>query len=262
MINDQLTGKRVLITGSSNGLGFAMARALGLKGATVLIVARHAIDLDKALKDLKDQQIDANALEMDVRSEPSIMNAVKWVEKQWGTLDMLINNAGIGMRTVNPHFLTEPKPFFEVSATGFRDLIDTNLTGYFMVAKAFVPFFTKQKKGKIVNISMNHETMKRKGFIPYGPSRAGAESLSLIMAEDLRDYQIDVNMLLPGGATETGMVPEEFKQSLPKDFKILSPDIMAEPIVFLASDESDGITGQRIIATQFNDWKKNRFNTN
>jgi gluconate 5-dehydrogenase len=149
-----------------------------------------------------------------------------------------------------------------VSATGFRDLIDTNLTGYFLVAKAFVPFFTKQKKGKIVNINMNHETMKRKGFIPYGPSRAGAESLSLIMAEDLKDFQIDVNMLLPGGATETGMVPEEFKQSLPNDFKILSPDIMAEPIVFLASDESDGITGQRIIATQFDDWKRNHFNTN
>jgi gluconate 5-dehydrogenase len=262
MTNDKLTGKRVLITGSSSGLGFAMARALGLNGASVLIVARHANSLDKALKDLKDQQIDAYALEMDVRSESSVMNAVKWVEKQWGTLDMLVNNAGIGMRTVNPHFLTEPKPFFEVSATGFRDLIDTNLTGYFLVAKAFVPFFTKQKKGKIVNISMNHETMKRKGFIPYGPSRAGAESLSLIMAEDLKDFQIDVNMLLPGGATETGMVPEEFKQSLPNDFKILSPDIMAEPIVFLASDESDGITGQRIIATQFNDWKRNHFNTN
>ena len=262
MTNNQLTGKRVLITGSSNGLGFAMSRALGLNGATVLIVARHANNLDKALKDLKDRQIDAYALEMDVRSESSIMNAVKWVEKQWGTLDMLINNAGIGMRTVNPHFLTEPKPFFEVSATGFRDLIDTNLTGYFLVAKAFVPFFIKQKKGKIVNISMNHETMKRKGFIPYGPSRAGAESLSLIMAEDLKDYQIDVNMLLPGGATETGMVPDEFKQSMPKDFKILSPDIMTEPIVFLASDESDGITGQRIIATQFNDWKRNHFKAN
>jgi gluconate 5-dehydrogenase len=67
-----------------------------------------------------------------------------------------------------------------VSATGFRDLIDTNLTGYFLVAKAFVPFFTKQKKGKIVNINMNHETMKRKGFIPYGPSRAGQNPYHLL----------------------------------------------------------------------------------
>jgi len=256
MINYQLRGKRILITGASSGLGFAMAKALGLNGASLLITARNLNRLDNALKELKDLQIDAYSLEMDVRSEQSIMNSVLWVEKHFGTLDLLVNNAGIGMRTVNPHFLTEPKPFFEVSGSGFRDLIETNLTGYFLVAKAFVPFFINQKKGKIINISMNHETMKRKGFIPYGPSRAGAESLSLIMAEDLKDYQIDVNMLLPGGATETGMIPDEFKRSLPKNFKLLSPDIMAEPIVFLAGDKSNGITGQRIIASQFNDWKQ------
>lgn len=262
MINDQLKGKRVLITGASSGLGFAIAKALGLNGASLLITARNLDKLDNSLKELKEIQIDAYSLEMDVRSEQSIMNSVQWIEKHWGTLDLLINNAGIGMRTVNPYFLTEPKPFFEVSGTGFRDLIETNLTGYFLVAKAFVPFFIRQEKGKITNITMNHETMKRKGFIPYGPSRAGAESLSLIMAEDLRDYQIDVNMLLPGGATETGMIPDEFKHSLPKNFKLLSPDIMAEPIVFLAGDESNGITGQRIIASQFNDWKQNLARTN
>ncbi len=261
MINDQLRGKRVLITGASSGLGFAMAKALGLHGASVIITARTLNKLDKALKELKDAQIDVYSIKMDVRSEQSIMNSVLWVEKHWGTLDMLINNAGIGMRTVNPQFLTEPKPFFEVSGTGFRDLIETNLTGYFLVAKAFVPFFIKQKRGKITNITMNHETMKRKGFIPYGPSWSGAESLSLIMAEDLRDYKIEVNMILPGRATETGMIPDEFKHSLPKNFKLLSPDIMAEPIVFLASDESNGITGQRINASQFNDWKQNLVRT-
>jgi len=262
MINNQLKGKSIIITGASSGLGYAMAKALCLSGASVIITSRTSDKLKKALKSLKDLQIDAYSIEMDVRSEPSIMNAVHWVEKHWGKLDMLINNAGIGMRTVNPFFLTSPKPFFEVTTAGFRDLIDTNLTGYFLVTKAFMPFFIYQKKGKITNISMNHETMKKKGFIPYGPSRAGAESLSLIMAEDLRDYQIDVNMLLPGGATETGMIPDEFKHSPPKNFKLLSPDIMAEPIVFLAGNESNGITGQRIIASQFNDWKQNLARTN
>ncbi len=257
MINKQLTAKKILITGASSGLGFAMAKALGLSGASI-IIASHTVDrLNKALLALKDLKVDVCSIEMDVRSEPSIMNAAQWVEKHWGDLDMLINNAGIGMKTVNSRFLTDPKPFFDVSTNGFRDLIDTNLTGYFLVAKAFVPFFIRQKKGKIVNISMNHETMKRKGFIPYGPSRAGAESLSLIMAEDLKDYQIDVNILLPGGATETGMIPVDFKQNPPANFKLLNPDIMAEPIIFLASDESKGITGQRIIATQFKEWKQN-----
>jgi NAD(P)-dependent dehydrogenase (short-subunit alcohol dehydrogenase family) len=168
---------------------------------------------------------------------------------------LLVNNAGIGMRTVNPDFLTRPQPFYEVSAEGFRDLVDTNLTGYFLVAKAFVPLFLQQQRGKIVNISMNHETMRRRGFVPYGPSRAGAESLSLIMAEDLREHGIDVNMLLPGGATDTGMIPDAAKAEIAGRFQLLSPDVMAEPIVFLAADASNGITGQRIVATEFAAWK-------
>jgi gluconate 5-dehydrogenase len=257
MAEGHLKSKRILITGASGGLGFAMAKALGLHGASVVITSHTPDKLDKALIALKDLQIDAHSLEMDVRNESSILNAVHWVENRWGILDMLINNAGIGMRTVNPSFLKEPKPFFEVSAAGFRDLIDTNLTGYFLVAKAFVPFFIRQNKGKITNISISYETMKRRGFIPYGPSRAGTESLSLIMAEDLRDFHIDVNLLLPGGATETGMVPDDFKPSLSSNFKLLSPDIMADPIVFLVSDESNNITGERIIATQFKEWKQN-----
>lgn len=256
MTDGRLKGKKILITGASGGLGLAMAKALGLHGASVLITSHTPDKIANALNALRNLEVDAYSIEMDVRNETSIMDAVRWVENEWGRLDMLVNNAGIGMRTVNPAFLTDPIPFFEVSAPGFRDLIDTNLTGYFLVAKAFVPFFIRQNKGKITNISVSQETMKRRGFIPYGPSRAATESLSVIMAEDLQDFHVDVNMLLPGGATETGMVPDEFKQIQPPNFKLLSPDVMAEAIIFLASDESDSITGQRIVATQFKDWKE------
>ena len=89
----------------------------------------------------------------------------------------------------------------------------------------------------------------RRGFIPYGPSRAGAESLSHIMAQDLAPFGIAVNILLPGGATETGMIPEEVVNSLRT--QLLSADIMAEPILFLCSDESEGIHDERIIAKDF-----------
>ncbi|NJY62812.1 SDR family oxidoreductase [Salinimicrobium sp. CDJ15-81-2] len=250
-----LQGKKALVTGASSGLGFAMAKALARAGASVVLTARTSEKLKEAVAELKEEQLDAYALEMDVRDEDSIEKAVQWVRQQWGKLDLLVNNAGIGMRTVNPDFLTSPEPFYKVSAEGFRNLIDTNLTGYFLVAKAFIPLFLEQEKGKIVNISMNHETMKRKGFVPYGPSRAGAESLSLIMAEDLKDAHIDVNMLLPGGATETGMIPEESKEEIKKRFNLLDPDVMAAPINFLASDDSDGITGERITATSFDSWR-------
>lgn len=254
MENRQLTDKKAVITGASSGLGFAMAQALAEAGATVLITARSRSSLDDALSRLGALSSRVQARVLDVRDEESIAAAVEWVRAQWGSLDLLVNNAGIGMRTVNPDFMTSPQPFYEVSATGFRDLLDTNLTGYFLVAKAFAPLFVAQGHGKIVNISMNHDTMRRKGFIPYGPSRAGAESLSLIMAEDLREHHVDVNMLLPGGATETGMIPEEQRAALAGRLDLLPPDVMARPIVFLASDASTGITGQRIVATEFAQW--------
>ncbi|MGX9134940.1 SDR family NAD(P)-dependent oxidoreductase [Rummeliibacillus sp. JY-2-4R] len=250
----KLKEQHIVVTGASSGLGYAMAEALLKEGATVALSSRPGRKLNEAVNNLTRQGLDAVELPMDVRSEQSVNDAVDWVKKEWGKIDVLVNNAGIGMRTVNPQFLTEPQPFFQVSPNGFRDLIDTNVTGYFLVSRGFVPFMVEQGKGKIINISMNYETMKRKGFVPYGPSRAATESLSYIMAEDLKSYGITVNMLLPGGATFTGMIPDEVKKQLEGKFQLLDPGVMAKPIVFLASGESEGITGQRIVAIEFDKW--------
>jgi gluconate 5-dehydrogenase len=173
--------------------------------------------------------------------------------RSWGGIDVLINNAGLGMRTVSPKFLTDPKPFWEIPAQGFRNLIETNLTGYFLVAKEVVPHFLQSGGGRIINISMNHETMRRRGFIPYGPSRAATESLSHIMAQDLEGLSVTVNLLLPGGATATAMIPENVPDSMRT--QILSPQVMAEPVAFLCSDEARGVHDQRIVAKDFARWK-------
>ncbi|GEO24341.1 short-chain dehydrogenase [Alicyclobacillus acidoterrestris] len=258
MSNQRLSGIHALVTGSSSGLGYAMARALLKEGATVAISSRGGEKLSKVVSQLREEGFDAYELTMDVRSTDSIRAAVAWVNAQWGKLDVLVNNAGIGMRTVNKKFMFEPQPFYEVSPEGFRNLIETNLTGYFLVARAFAPMMVEQGHGRIINISMNHETMRRKGFVPYGPSRAGAESLSYIMAEDLRDTGVSVNILLPGGATRTGMLPDEFADVFDSMPGILSPDIMARPIVYLSSPEAAGVTGERIVATEFDEWMQKR----
>lgn len=249
-----LQGQRILVTGASSGLGLAMASALAEAGATVVLAARGLEQLARATTTLKKQGYDVQPRILDVRDESAIGATMDWVQKQLGGLDMLVNNAGIGMRTVNPDFLTTPKPFYRVATEAFTDMVATNLTGYFLMAKAAVPLFLAQGRGKIVNISINRETMSRKGFIPYGPSRAASESLAAIMAEDLREDRIDVNLLLPGGATDTGMIPDQQRAVIP----LLSPDIMAAPIVFLASSAADGITGERIIAREFSDWLRQR----
>jgi NAD(P)-dependent dehydrogenase (short-subunit alcohol dehydrogenase family) len=255
---NRLIDQHIVVTGASSGLGYAMAEALLKEGATVALSSRQGEKLSEAVHKFTEQGLHAIELPIDVRSEQSVADAVDWVKREWGKIDVLVNNAGIGMRTVNPQFLTEPQPFFKVTPDGFRDLIDTNVTGYFLVSRGFVPLMIEQGKGKIINISMNYETMKRQGFVPYGPSRAATESLSYIMAEDLKSYGITVNMLLPGGATVTGMISDEVKKELEGKFQLLNPEVMAKPIVFLASGESEGITGERIVAIEFDQWLEER----
>jgi gluconate 5-dehydrogenase len=168
----------------------------------------------------------------------------------WDGIDMLVNNAGIGMRTVNPRFLSEPQPFWDVTPTGFRDVVDTKVVGCFLMARAVVPLMLRQGGGRIVNISMNHETMIRRGFVPYGPAGAGVEALSRVMAADLAGSSVTVNMLLPGGrGTQTGMIPDDVSDDVRA--RLLNPSVMGPPIVWLASERAAGVHDRRIIANEF-----------
>ena len=146
--------------------------------------------------------------QLDVRDERSVAACVAGAREAWGGIDMLVNNAGIGMRTVNPRFMSEPQPFWEVTPAGFRDVVETKVVGCFLMARAVVPLMLADGGGRIVNISMNEQTMVRRGFVPYGPSGAGVEALSRVMEADLAGTSVTVNILLPGGATLTGMIPD------------------------------------------------------
>ena len=242
-------GVRVLITGGTSGLGEAMAAALLDAGARVTVTGRDAQRTQAAAARLGNGAV---GIAMDVRDEHDVARGVEDAVDALGGLDLLVNNAGIGMRTVNPRFLTDPKPFWAVSPAGFRDVVETNLTGYFLLARSAVPRMLAAGGGRVVNVSMNHSTMNRKGFVPYGPARAGAEALSRVMAADLAGSPVTVNILLPGGATATGMIPEDFPPEMQD--RLLDPGVMAAPIRWLASPAAVGVHDQRIVATEFADW--------
>ena len=233
---------RVLVTGGTSGLGLAMAAALtGRSGERARSVAAGLPG--------------AVGLELDVRDESSVARAVDQAWSLLGGLDMLVNNAGIGMRTVNPRFMTEPRGFWETPVDGFRAVIDTNLTGYFLVAREVAPRLLAAGGGRIVNVSVSYSTMQRAGFSPYGPSRSGSEALSRVMAADLRGTGVTVNVLLPGGATVTGMIPDDVPPGGPA---FLMPEVMGPPIVWLASDEAAGVHDERIVAASFEAWLRDR----
>ena len=242
---------KVLVTGGTSGLGLAMARALAESGATVALTGRSGQRAAVAAAGLPA----AIGIELDVLDEASVARAV---ERAWSTLggiDMLVNNAGIGMLTVNPRFMTDPLGFWQIPPEGFRAVIATNLTGYFLVAREVTPRMLAAGGGRIVNITVSESTMRRAGFVPYGPSRAGSEALSRVMAADLRDTGVTVNLLLPGGATVTGMLPPG---AVPDGVRLLEPEVMGPPIVWLASDEAAGVHDERIVAAEFDRWLRER----
>src|SRR6201996_6931235 len=245
-----LVARRVLVTGGTSGLGLAMAAALARAGASVVLTGRDAGRAQEVAATLPN----ASGLGLDPRDESSVQAAVRAAVDRVGGIDLLINNAGLGMRTVNPRFHTDPQGFWTVTPDGFRAVVDTNLTGYFLVARAVTPLMLAAGHGRIVNVSMNHATMVRRGFVPYGPSPAGAEALSRIMAADLDGTGVTVNLLLPGGATRTGMLPPG-AEARPG---VLEPEIMGPPIVWLASAAADGVSNERIVATEFGDWLRQR----
>jgi 3-oxoacyl-[acyl-carrier protein] reductase len=107
----------------------------------------------------------------------------------------------------------------------------------------------QQRWGRIVNISMNYETMRRAGFSPYGPSKAAVESATIIWARELAGTGVTVNALLPGGATLTGMIPAGVSQMVRSS--LIDPRVMVAPLLWLASSASDGVTGRRLIANRW-----------
>jgi gluconate 5-dehydrogenase len=239
----QLSGTRVLVTGGTSGLGRAMAEALVRSGARVALTSREARRAQATAAELGEGSV---GVELDVRDPSSVSKAVDTVYERLGGLDLLVNNAGIGMRTVNPRFMTEPQPFWEVPPAGFRDVLETKVTGTFLVAR-------------VVTISMSESTMVRRGFVPYGPSGAAVEALARVMAADLAHTPVTANILLPGGATATGMVPDEVADEVRS--RLLDPSVMGPPIVWLASPDAAGVHDERIVASDFESWLAARGST-
>jgi gluconate 5-dehydrogenase len=244
-----LAGTRAIVTGATSGLGRAMAQALVDAGAQVAVTGRGRARAEGAANELGGA---AAGFELDVRRDASVEACLDEVYERFGGVDLLVNNAGIGMRTVNPNFMSSPQSFWEVSSGGFRDVIETKIVGVFLAARAIAPRMLEAGGGRIVNISMNTQTMTRRGFVPYGPAGAGVEALSRVMAADLAGSSVTVNILLPGGATATGMVPDDIPAEIRS--RLLDPSVMGPPIVWLASSDASGVHDQRIVATEFEDW--------
>ncbi|GHO77855.1 3-oxoacyl-ACP reductase [Ktedonobacter sp. SOSP1-85] len=245
----KLDGKVAIVTGAGRGIGRAIAEAYLQEGASVTVTAaREQAELDQLAKQDGSERV--LALLADVTNPEACEQVVDQTIQRFGHVDILVNNAGRGMKYVNASFLMEPTHFWEAEPAAWHMIIDTNVNGPFYMARAVVTrLLEQQREGSIINISMDYEGMKRRGFSPYGPSKAALESASAIWAQELIEARIRVNILLPGGATNTGMVPASTPANV--QARLLQPEIMQAPAVFLASDASRELTGRRLIATEW-----------
>jgi NAD(P)-dependent dehydrogenase (short-subunit alcohol dehydrogenase family) len=249
MMDGNLSGKTAIVTGAGRGLGRSMALGLARAGANVLLTAarnRREIDLvaEEAAKSPASGAVRQHLA--DVASEEDCQRVVSETVREFGGVHILVNNAGRGMRFVSEKFFDTPTKFWETDPAVWQMIIATNVTGPFLMARAAAPHMMKQRWGRIVNISINHETMRRAGFSPYGPSKAALESETIIWAQDLAGTGVTVNALLPGGATDTGMVPADIAPNLRQ--KLLPPDIMIPPLLWLVSEAASEVTGSRFAA--------------
>jgi NAD(P)-dependent dehydrogenase (short-subunit alcohol dehydrogenase family) len=243
-----LDGKVAIVTGGGRGIGRAIAEGFARKGARVVVTAaRERGEIDSFVSSRGDGQ--ALALLADVADPAACEGVVIETITLFGRIDVLVNNAGRGMKYISGDFMTEPPRFWEVDPGVWRMVIDTNVNGPFFMARAAVPQMLKQKSGAIINVTMNYETMKRRGFSPYGPSKAALESETIIWAKDLEGTGITVNEILPGGPAATGMIPP----GIPEDIRsrLLKPEVVVPPAVYLASDKGRRTTGRRLVALEW-----------
>jgi NAD(P)-dependent dehydrogenase (short-subunit alcohol dehydrogenase family) len=243
-----VAGRVAIVTGGGRGMGRAMALGLARAGAQVAITAaRSPEEIEAVAREGGTDRI--LPLLGDVGREVDCARVVADIEARFGPVSILVNNAGRGMRYVSERFMSEPTRFWETAPETWRMVIDTNVNGPFFMSRAVAPGMIARGWGRIVNVTMNYETMRRKGFSPYGPSKAALESETVIWAQDLQGTGVTVNALLPGGATRTGMVPESVSEEV--RHRLLPPEVMVPPLLWLASEDSDGLTGQRFNAARW-----------
>lgn len=247
-----LAGRVAIVTGGGRGLGRAMTLGLAEAGASVVATAaREPAEIEAVAREARQRDGRESVLPLpaDVTDEGDCQRAVETALQRFGRLDVLVNNAGRGMKYVSEDFMASPTTFWTIDPAVWRLVIETNVNGPFLMARAAVPAMLAAGWGRIVNISMNHETMQRRGFSPYGPSKAALESETIIWAQELAGTGVTVNALLPGGATRTGMIPDDAPAELRAS--LLDPQVVVPPLVWLASPASDGLSGHRLVATRW-----------
>ena len=241
-----LKGKVALVTGAAHGIGFSMAAGLAQSGATVVFNSSNQASLDKGLAEYKKIGIDAHGYVFDVTKEDQVVKAIDTIVKEVGEIDILVNNAGIIKRI----------PAVDMTVEEYKEVLDVDLVGPFILSKAIAPSMIKKGRGKIINICSMMSELGRETVSAYAAAKGGLKMLTKNLASEWGEHNIQVNGLGPGYIATSQTAPLREKQAdgsrHPFDAFIISktpaarwgnPEDLVGPAVFLASDASNFVNG-------------------
>lgn len=246
MVNFSLEGRVALVTGAAYGIGLAIATAFAEAGAKIVFNCSRQETVDRGMEAYRKLGIDARGYLCDVTDEEAVRNMVADIEKTVGTIDILVNNAGIIKRI----------PMEEMKAEDFRKVIDIDLVGPFICAKAVIPGMIKKGHGKIINICSMMSELGRETVSAYAAAKGGLKMLTRNICSEYGEYNIQCNGIGPGYIATEQTAPLRERQPdgsrHPFDSFIISktpaarwgtPEDLMGPALFLASDASDFVNG-------------------
>jgi NAD(P)-dependent dehydrogenase (short-subunit alcohol dehydrogenase family) len=187
-------------------------------------------------------------IEADLARDEAVEEIIAKAKARFGAIDILVNNAGVGQATIRTDNRERPIKFWEITPEQWKLFVAVHNNAPMALSRAVVHEMMQRKWGRIINVTTSLGTMIREGSPTYGPSKAALEAFSAIMAKDLAGTGVTVNVLVPGGVTNTGMVPLEAGYARAE---MIQPEIMAPPLNWLVSDEAADTTGRRFLAVHW-----------
>jgi 3-oxoacyl-[acyl-carrier protein] reductase len=236
-----LDGKIVLVTGASRGIGKAIALTLGNEGATIIATATSELGANNVSKMLKENKISGTGIALDVNDNNQISSLEETIKKDFGSVDILINNAGI----------TRDNILLRMKEDEWDDIINTNLSSVFKLSKAVLKGMIKKRSGRIISITSVVGAMGNAGQSNYAASKAGMIGFTKSLAREIGVRGITVNAIAPG-FIETDMtdnLPDNQKKALAAQIpmgRLGTADEIAQAVLFIAGDGGSYITGQTI----------------
>jgi len=237
----RLTGKVALVTGGSRGIGKAIALAYAREGAKVFISARRQESLADTVEEIRGVGGEANWHGADLTKDRDVKRLVREVIHSYGAIHILVNNASL----LGPRETIARYPL-----SAWEEVVRVNLTGLFMVTKEVLGIMIPREEGTIINVSSGVGRVGKARWGAYAASKFGVEGFTQVLAEEVKDRSIWVNAVNPGG-TRTEMRAEAYPDEDP--MTLPHPDEITGVFVYLATGESEGVTGKSFDAR---DWLK------